>query len=190
MPELLPFWAALSVIGLAELGDKTQLLSFGFAAKYPVWEVISAVSAASALLMALAVIFGGLLNRFIPLNVLTILAGGFFILFGIITLVQKEKEEEIGSDNKKNPFLIVFTGFLLAELGDKTQLATLAISAQYGSPVLVWLGATLAMIAVNCLGIAAGGWIRKHIPAFYLRLVSASVFIIFGILTLLDAFVW
>lgn len=190
MPDLLPFWAALSVIGLAELGDKTQLLSFGFAAKYPVWEVISAVSAASALLMALAVIFGGLLNRFIPLNVLTILAAGFFILFGVITLVQKEKEEEVGSDNQKNPFLIVFTGFLLAELGDKTQLATLALSAQYGSPVLVWLGATLAMIAINCLGIAAGGWIRKFVPEFYLRLVSASVFIIFGILTLLDAFVW
>jgi len=187
----MPFITALFVIGLAELGDKTQLLTFGFATKYPLWEVLSAVFCASALLMGVAVIFGGVLNQLIPPFYLQLLAGLLFIGFGLWTLFGREEDEEGGgARDGRNPFWIVFTGFLLAELGDKTQLATLGLAARYGAPLQVWLGATMAMAAVNTLSVILGGWIKKYIPDLWLKLLGAAVFIIFGLTTLGELFIW
>jgi putative Ca2+/H+ antiporter (TMEM165/GDT1 family) len=188
--DLTPLFAALLVIGLAELGDKTQLLTFGFATRYPFWQVMAAVAAATGLLMALAVLFGGVVNRFIPDFYVQLLAGLLFILFGLLILLGKEEEKEKEKEEGGNPFGIVFAAFFLAELGDKTQLATLTLSAKYGAPLLVWLGATLAMIGVNTVSVLAGGWTRKFIPESWLKFVGAAVFIIFGLWTLGELFLW
>jgi putative Ca2+/H+ antiporter (TMEM165/GDT1 family) len=146
-----PFFDTLLVVGLAELGDKTQLLTFGLATRYSFWSVISAVSVATGLLMAMAVIFGEIINRFIPDFYILLLAGLFFLGFGLYTIFSRDETVATGAIGGKNPFIIIFAGFFLAELGDKSQLATLAFSAEYGAPLLVWLGATLGMIGVNCL---------------------------------------
>lgn len=181
-----PFLAALAIIGLAELGDKTQLLTFGFATKYPFWKVISAVAAASALLMAIAVGCGGIISRVIPPFYLQVSAGVIFLVFGLFTLLGKEKEEggECQAGKGKSPFWIVFAAFFIAELGDKTQLATLTLSAQYGAPIPVWLGATLAMVAINIMSVLVGRWLSRHLPEKFIRYLGAAVFIIFGLATL------
>ncbi|MCU0641909.1 MAG: TMEM165/GDT1 family protein [Candidatus Margulisbacteria bacterium] len=188
--SLAPFLAALTVIALAELGDKTQLLTFGLATRYPFWTVISAVASATALLMGIAVILGGFLNQLIPLFYLQLFAGTLFILFGFWTLFGKEDKddgEEQGGAGK-GAFGIVFSSFFLAELGDKTQLATLALTAKYGAPVLVWAGATLGMIVVNGLSILAGGWLGKHLAPRLIKYVGAAVFILFGLWTFFELF--
>ena len=180
-------WPALSsflIIAAAELGDKTQLLTLALAARYPLWEVMCAVGSATAALMALAVVLGGVINRFLPAFYLQLFAGCAFILFGLWTLFGKEKAEE-AKKSKGNPFWIIFSAFFMAELGDKTQLAAFTLSAEYGAPALVWLGATLGMIAVNLLAALAGGFIKKNIPGNYIKWLGAAVFILFGIFTLL-----
>src|SRR3989339_528940 len=190
--SLIPFITTFIMIAVAELGDKTQLLTFGLATKYSARIVIAAVSCASALLMALAVIFGGLLNRFVPIIYIQTIAGILFIAFGFWTILGKEEadDDEAEAKGKRSPFWLVFTAFLLAELGDKTQIATLALTAQYGSPFQVWVGATLAMIAVNTLGALAGKWTKDLIPKKNVKLVGAAIFIMFGLWTLGDLYVW
>jgi len=186
---LTPFLAALAIIGLAELGDKTQLLTFGFATKYPFWKVIAAVASATALLMAIAVGFGGIISRFIPHFYLQLSAGIIFLAFGLWTLFGREEKEEGEKEGVgRKPFWIVFTAFFIAELGDKTQLATLTLSAQYGAPLLVWLGATLGMVGINVVSVLAGSWLNRHLPDKFIRYLGAAVFIIFGLATLAELF--
>lgn len=179
-----PLATTFLIIAAAELGDKTQLLTLGFATKYTVWQVIAAVTAATAVLMALAVIFGGAISYYIPEFYLQLLAGTLFIGFGIWTLLGEEKEEDEKVKGNHNPFSIVFASFFLAELGDKTQLATLALSARYGSPLQVWLGATLGMAGVNAVAALAGSWIKKIVSEKAIKWIGAAIFIIFGLITI------
>lgn len=186
-----PLIITFFVIGSAELGDKTQLLTFGLATKYPIWKVILAVFCATGILMAAAVVFGGVINYYFPTFYVQLFAGLLFIFFGFWTIWgREEKEEEKEVKGNANPFWVVFAGFLLAELGDKTQLATFVLSAKYGTPFQIWLGATLGMAGVNSISALAGGWVRKLIPEAFIKFVGAAVFIIFGLLTLGDLFVW
>lgn len=82
------------------------------------------------------------------------------------------------------PVVSSFLIIAVAELGDKTQLATFALSAQYGSPLMVWLGATAGMAGVNILAALAGKWIKKFLPEGKLKWIGAGIFILFGLLTL------
>ncbi len=172
------------MIGLAELGDKTQLLTFGFATRYPFWKVIAAVAAASALLMAVAVLFGEIIFRFLPPFYVALFAGLYFLGYGLYMLLDREKEETAKNIAARSPFLVVFAGFFLAELGDKTQLATLALSARYGAPWQVWLGATLGMVLVNFLSVLVGKIARGFVEPHWLKYLGAAVFLIFGIYSL------
>ena len=181
--------ATFIIIAAAELGDKTQLLTFGFATRYPLWEVLSAVFCASALLMAVAVFLGGIINQFLPQFYISLAAGLLFIGFGLWTIFGKGEKEEGGEGGKGTPFWIVFTAFLLAELGDKTQIATLALSAEYGRPLFVWIGATTAMVVVNFLGAVTGKVVGRFLPGKAVQLFGAAIFIIFGLVTLGELFV-
>ncbi len=182
--------ATFIVIAAAELGDKTQLLTFGFATRYPLWEVISAVFCASALLMAIAVFLGDMLSHYLPQFYVSLAAGLFFIAFGLNMIFGSGEKEEKSSGGTGNPFWVVFSGFLIAELGDKTQIATLALSAEYALPFMVWIGATLGMTLINLLGAVAGRVVGKFVSTKALQLFGAAVFIIFGLVTLGDLFIW
>jgi Ca2+/H+ antiporter, TMEM165/GDT1 family len=185
--NLIPFISAILIIGIAELGDKTQLLVLGLASKYPIEKVIGGVAAASATIMLIAVLVGEAIQKLIPGIFISILASAFFIIYGLMILRPKNEEEheEDKVVKTKDPFWLVFTSFFLAELGDKTQLATFAIAAKYSSPVQVWLGATLGMIIVNLFGIAIGNILRNYLPEKTMNSVSGVIFIVFGVLTFL-----
>lgn len=188
--DIWPFLITLLIIGAAELGDKTQLLTLGFATKFPLWKVIVAVTAATAALMALAVIFGGAINYYVPEFYLQLIAGIIFIVFGIwILRGDEEEEEEKKTTIVKSPFIFVFSTFFLAELGDKTQLATLALSAKYGTPFQIWLGATLGMAGVNIIAAITGSWIRKFVSEKTIKWIGATIFIVFGVVTLWGLFI-
>lgn len=187
--NLWPLIITFFIIGTAELGDKTQLLTLSFSTKYPLWKVLGAVFAATASLMALAVIFGDAVNYYIPSFYIQLLAGTVFILFGIWTIFKKEKDEAAAqARDSRNPFWIVFSGFFLAELGDKTQLATLALTAKYGAPFQVWLGATLGMAGVNVVAALVGNRIKNLVHEKYIRWLGGILFILFGLTALYGLF--
>lgn len=175
-----------AVVFLAELGDKTQLVCMAFVARFGVWMVLGAASAAVVVNTALAVIVGEGISRIVPFSTLQIIAGLGFLAFGLWSL-RSEQEEDDCPDlkrNKGNPFWTIFFTFFVAELGDKTQLVTLGLAAQQGMPLITWLGASIGLIAAQALGIFMSGFIAKHVPPRIVQFGAATIFFVFGTLSL------
>ncbi len=174
------FLAALLFVTLAEMGDKTQLLAMAFAARYPARTVLSAIFLATLLNHALAVAAGRLLANIIPLDVISLAAALSFVLFGLWTIRGDTLEGEDEQPSPYGPFLTVAVAFFLAELGDKTQLATISLAVQYRDAVSVLMGTTAGMMVADSLGILVGIVLGKRLPETLINLVSAGVFILFG----------
>jgi Ca2+/H+ antiporter, TMEM165/GDT1 family len=180
------FLTALAIVFLAEMGDKTQLLAMAFAARFRWRTVMLGVFVATAANHLLAVYVGNYLTGIIPLHVVKIAAAVSFILFGLWT-IRGDKIE--GEDKRFNfsPFWTVTVAFFLAEMGDKTQLATVALAAQFNTVAPVWAGTTTGMLIADAVGIAAGVLLHKKIPEKKIKWFSALVFIAFGMWGLYEA---
>ncbi len=188
------FLAALVIVFLAELGDKTQFLVMAFAARWRWTQVLAGALLATAGTHLLAVAVGGVLPRLIPLFWVKMAAGIAFLGFGVWSLwpekgcgcseAEEAREEAEHARLRKTVLWTVAGAFFLAEMGDKTQLATMALAAQYAAPVPVFLGAFLAMALVDGLAVAAGALLAKRIPERALKVAAGIIFILFGILTL------
>ena len=181
-----PFLAAVALLAVAELGDKTQIMTIGFAARYKLTTVLGSIIAATALLNLLAVILGKFITLYIPMSVVGAGAGILFLVFGAWTLLapsDPEAEAEAG----KQHFWSIFGAFFLAELGDKTQLAVVALAARYNQPLQIWLGATLGMCLANLLAILVGNRLGAALPEKALRWVAGLLFIAFGLVALTEA---
>ncbi|MGE5494414.1 MAG: TMEM165/GDT1 family protein [Burkholderiales bacterium] len=181
--EMVAFLFAAGAVLLAEMGDKSQLLAVAFAARYKPSKVILGVLIASAINLGLAVWIGNLIvKQEILKSWIQAAASLSFVLFGLWTL-RGEKEESVGS--KKTRFGAVMTvalAFTIAELGDKTQLATVAMATKFpDDPVALWTGAVAGIIAADAIGILVGVVLRKRIHEKLLRTISAAAFIIFGL---------
>lgn len=180
---VLPIFTSFILIAIAELGDKTQLLALAFATRYKASTVLGSVFAAIALLNLLAVVIGKFVSLYLPISTVKIGAGALFIVFGVWTLISHDNEQTDTSGNT-NPFWTVFGAFFLAELGDKTQLAVIALTAQYNKPLQIWVGATLGMGIANILGIFIGNRLGTALPEKTIKILAGLVFIAFGIFTL------
>ncbi|MCL2800003.1 MAG: TMEM165/GDT1 family protein [Endomicrobia bacterium] len=170
------------LILVAEMGDKTQIITMAFAARFNVIQVILAVSAAVILNNAIAVAAGALFSGILPVTVIKSVSYTLFIIFGIWTLTGKSNEEKDSGKVIVNPFFTVFIFFFISEFGDKTQLATMSLSMKYASPVFVLAGASLGMIAANVIGITAGVFLGKKVPANMIKRIAGIIFIAFGII--------
>jgi Ca2+/H+ antiporter, TMEM165/GDT1 family len=168
---------------LAEMGDKTQLLAMAFAMRYKASIVLWGVLWATLLNHFLAVYLGNYLTNFIPIHYIQIAAAVSFILFGLWTIRGDELE---GEDKRFNfsPFWTVAIAFFLAEMGDKTQLATVALAAKYQTIIPVWMGTTTGMIIADVIGIVVGIVLGKKVNAASVKWFAASIFILFGIIGL------
>lgn len=174
------FWASLIFVVLAEMGDKTQLLAMAFATRYKASTVLWGVFVATALNHLLAVAVGNYLTAFIPLSTIQIAAAVSFVLFGLWTI----RGDQLEGEDKRfsfSPFWTVAIAFFVAEMGDKTQLATVALAAKYQSPVAVWSGTNIGMLIADAIGIVVGIVMHKHIPEKAVKWGAALVFIGFGI---------
>lgn len=173
------FLSSTIFVVLAEMGDKTQLLGMAFATKYKARIVLAGVLIATLLNHFLAVALGDFLTNFIPLTTIQLVAALSFVFFGLWTL----RGDSLEGEDKKvyfTPFWTVVIAFFLAEMGDKTQLAAIALAAKYNSLFWVWMGTTLGMIISNIIGITIGVVLGKRIPEKLVKVVSASIFIAFG----------
>jgi putative Ca2+/H+ antiporter (TMEM165/GDT1 family) len=177
------FLLSLSFVVLAEMGDKTQLLAMAFATRFKATTVLWAVFWATLFNHLLAVVVGNYLTHFIPIQYIQIAAAVSFILFGLWTI----RGDALNNEDKRcyfNPFWTVAIAFFIAEMGDKTQLATVALAAKYQSIIPVWLGTTTGMIIADAIGIVIGIVIGKKIPERVVKWFAAIIFILFGLIGL------
>lgn len=181
------------LVGIAEMADKTQLLTLCLTCKYPARTVLLGVALAIGLLNLLAVAIGGLAGQLLPVVPIKIAAGILFLAFGAWTLLARDDgDSEEACDTtpegglRRSAVLTVAVAFLIAEIGDKTQLATLSLAARYEAFAMVWIGASLGMLAANALAIVGGSLLSDRLPEATLKKVSGLLFIAFGIWTLVD----
>lgn len=184
------FWIALVLVLVAEMGDKTQLVALAFATRYRAAIVMAGVFAATLLVHLFSVFLGQAAGMALPVFWINLLAGLAFIGFGLWTLRGDElDDEEKLSRTRFGPFMTVATTFFLAELGDKTMLATVTIASQQNSFVGVWLGSTVGMVIADGVAIIVGKVLGKKLPERAIKYGAALVFILSGIYTLVEAFI-
>lgn len=182
------FIKALLLVVVAEMGDKTQLLAMAMASKYRAKQVMLGVLVATVLNHALAVAVGSYLSSVIPMNAIKLVAAIAFLIFGLWTLRGDKIDEEDGKKkNKFGPVVTVAIAFFLAEMGDKTQLMTIAIAADSTQPLFILMGTTVGMLIADGIGILGGAWMAKHIPEKYIKWGAGMIFMFFGTITLYNS---
>lgn len=174
------FLASLGFVVLAEMGDKTQLLAMAFAARFRWQTVMGAVLVATAANHLGAAAAGSWLTTVVPLGTIAIAAAASFILFGLWT-IRGDRLEGEDARYRFSPFWTVTVAFFIAEMGDKTQLATVSLAVKYGAIWAVWAGTTLGMVISNAIGIVFGNLMGRRLPEREIKWVAALVFIAFGL---------
>ncbi len=182
------YWASLALVVLAEMGDKTQLLAMAFATRFHWHIVLLGIFVATAANHLIAVMVGHYLDSVIPFQYVKIGTSISFILFGLWTLRgDKLRGEE--TRYKFNPFWTITIAFFLAEMGDKTQLTTVALAAKYNSILWVWLGTITGMVIADAIGIIVGIVLGKKIPDRVIKWISALIFVGFGFFGLYESLI-
>ncbi len=177
------------VVALAEIGDKTQLLAFILAARFkkPL-PIILGILAATVINHGLAGALGAWITSSISPEVLRWGLGASFIGMAIWTMIpDKIEEEETQVAQRFGIFGATFITFFLAEMGDKTQIATVAMAAHYSAPLMVVIGTTLGMLIADVPAVIAGDKLANKIPMKLVHSIAAAVFAALGIATLMGA---
>ena len=180
---------SFAVIFVAELGDKSQLMALTFATRFKTVPVLIGITVATAIVHAISVGIGYGLGATLPTGWISLVAGLAFLAFGAWTLRgDKLTEDEKAKAERSNGSAILAVGgaFFLAELGDKTMLATITLATQHGW-FGTWLGSTLGMVAADALAILVGRLLGRHLPERVIRYGAAALFAIFGIWLLAEA---
>ena len=177
------------VVALAEIGDKTQLLAFILAARFkkPL-PIILGILCATLVNHGLAGALGAWITSAVTPELLRWVLGASFIGMAIWTLIpDKIEEEETQVAQRFGVFGATLITFFLAEMGDKTQIATVALSAHYASPLLVVVGTTLGMLIADVPAVFIGDKLANKIPMKLVHSIAAGVFAVLGVATLLGA---
>ncbi len=183
------FILSLVVIFVAELGDKSQLMALTFATRFKTMPVLIGITVATAIVHALSVVAGALLGAAIPTRLVNLLASLAFVGFGLWTLHGDElsrEEKERAERPTHHAILAVGTVFMLAELGDKTMLATVALATKedlFGT----WLGSTVGMVAADALAIVVGRQLGARLPDRAIRIGAALAFFGFAVVLAIEA---
>jgi len=180
--------SSLGMVAIAEMGDKTQLLSFVLAARFrgQHWPIIAAIFIATIVNHALAALAGDWVAMKVSSDVLRWVLGLAFLAFAAWALIPDTLDETDENDNKHGAFLTTLVMFFIAEMGDKTQLATVALGAQFGDLLAVTVGTTLGMMVANVPAVLLGETLAKRFPLSKMRFAAAAMFAIFGVLILLE----
>lgn len=171
------------LVFIGEMGDKTQLLALVLAARFKKpWTILLGILIATLLNHGLASYLGGWVAVGVDPQVLKWGLALSFFAFAAWILIP-DKEEELKTSSSRGALLTTIIAFFMAEMGDKTQLATIALGARYSEFVgSVTVGTTLGMLASNCLAIFLGQKLLERIPMKWIRIFASIVFLIFGIL--------
>jgi putative Ca2+/H+ antiporter (TMEM165/GDT1 family) len=180
-------WHALgssfALVAASEMGDKTQLLAFSLAGRFRrPWVVMAGILVATVANHALASTVGVAIAARVGTRVMAAILAVTFVVFGLWTL-RPDTLDEPERPSRFGPFLTTVVLFFLAEMGDKTQLATIALGARYHDLVAVTTGTTLGMLAADGLAVALGDRLASRVQGRWVRFVAASLFFVFGALS-------
>jgi putative Ca2+/H+ antiporter (TMEM165/GDT1 family) len=175
------------LVAASEMGDKTQLLAFSLAARYRrPWTVMGGILLATVLNHALAATVGSWIAAQVPPRTMAAVLGFTFIAFGLWTL-KPDTLDEARAPDRFGPFLTTTVLFFLAEMGDKTQLATVALAARYGSVVAVTVGTTAGMLVADGLAVLLGEKLAARVQMRWVRVAAATLFFAFGAVAIYSA---
>lgn len=179
---------ALLLIFAAEMGDKTQILAMMFATKYKTGKVLIGIMVGSLLNHGIAVALGTFLGNVIPIHILQMTAGIAFIGFALWTLMTDDDDEDESSETKsRSAVIVVAMAFFVGELGDKTQLTAITLSLDAAYPLAILLGTVSGMVLTSSLGIFVGSKIGDRMPEVLIKILSSTLFLIFGTTKLISA---
>jgi putative Ca2+/H+ antiporter (TMEM165/GDT1 family) len=180
---------SFAVIFVAELGDKSQLMAMTFATRFKPMPVLIGITIATAVVHAVSVGIGYGLGAALPTGWIALVAGLAFLAFGAWTLrgdSLTEEEKSKAERTNRGAIVAVSVAFFLAELGDKTMLATITLATQHGW-FGTWLGSTVGMVAADALAIMVGRALGKRLPEKTIKYGAAALFAIFGVWLIVDA---
>lgn len=170
------------VVALAEMGDKTQLLSLLLVLRYKKpWAIMGGIFVATVFNHLIATWIGTLVAGYVPQIYLQYGLALLFIFFGLWILKPDKSDDFRAGEKVRSAFMASVMAFFIAEMGDKTQLVTVALAARYQSVWLVSLGSTIGMMLANSLSVFGGEKLIKVIPMNYVRYGACVVFVLFGL---------
>jgi putative Ca2+/H+ antiporter (TMEM165/GDT1 family) len=172
--------SSFALVAASEMGDKTQLLAFSLASRFRrPWVVMGGILVATLANHGLASSVGVWISAHVPQRVMAGILAATFFAFGLWTL-RPDTLEESDEPSRFGPFLTTAFLFFLAEMGDKTQLATVALAARFRSAVMVTIGTTLGMLAADGLAVFLGDRLAGRVQGRWLRIAAATLFFAFG----------
>jgi putative Ca2+/H+ antiporter (TMEM165/GDT1 family) len=178
---------SLGVVFVAELGDKSQLMTMTYALRHHWWVVLSGVAVAAFLVHGLSVTVGHFLGLTLPERPIAFAAAISFFVFAAWTWRERKDRGAVpAAPEHRFVLLAVVSSYVLAELGDKTMLATVALASDHNWAG-VWIGATVAMVLADGLAIAAGALLHRRLPERLLHGLASVLFVLFGLWLLFDA---
>jgi putative Ca2+/H+ antiporter (TMEM165/GDT1 family) len=181
------FISSLVAVALAEMGDKTQLIALTLGLRYRrPWPVLAGIAIATLFNHGLASALGAWAGARLEGPVLGWVLGAGFIGFGVWTLFP-DRVDVPAERARRGPLVATTVIFFFAEMGDKTQLATVALGARFGSAAAVTAGTTAGMLLADALAVFAGARFATRVPLRLLRRVAAALFFAFGIASILSA---
>ncbi len=182
------FLLSLGVIFVAELGDKSQLMALAFASRYRPIPVLIGITVATLVVHAGSVLLGSAVALALPTNLINVVAGLAFFVFAAWTL----RGDALGADDEararrtaSSVILAVGVAFFLAELGDKTMLATITL-ATTEEPIGTWLGSTVGMVVADAIAIGIGALLGGRLPERPIQIGAALAFVAFGVLLIAE----
>jgi putative Ca2+/H+ antiporter (TMEM165/GDT1 family) len=178
------FFRSTLLIAIAEMGDKSQLVSLAYATRFS-WPIaLGGVTIATLLVHLFSVGLGEALGVTVPDFWLRLIAGLAFVVFGLWTLRGDTYDDtNTRTHSRFGPLLTVAGTFFVSELGDKTMLATVTLASQLQSWLGVWLGSTVGMVAADALAILVGQMLGRRLPERAIKLGAATTFLVFGVWT-------
>ena len=162
--NLTPLVASFVLVAVAELGDKTQIAVMTLSSRFKVLSVFSGSMLAFMLTTGIAVAIGGALTRVLPTFWIRIIAAAIFLVFGFYAIISRKSETQVRTKEARNAFFSSFSLVTLMELGDKTQFAVIALSAEHKLPLLVFLGVMFAFALITGISVVAGTALTRLVP--------------------------
>lgn len=186
------FLVSTGVVALGEMGDKTQLLAIVLAAKYrKPWPIVGGILLATVLNHALAGAVGAWVAHAMGPELLRWVLGGSFLAMAVWMLVPDQVDDEVpGGDRHWGVFFTTVLAFFLAEMGDKTQIATVALAARYPEWMAVVAGTTAGMMAANVPAVFMGEAIARRVSMKVVHAIAAVIFAVVGGVTLVGGLPW
>ncbi len=178
------FLLSFGIIFVAELGDKSQLMALAFAARYPPVPILVGITIATAVVHGFSVVAGALVGAALPTRPISVVAGLAFLGFAAWTLRGDRLDEDEAARatrSARSAVVAAAVAFFLAELGDKTMLATVTLATTEGL-VGTWAGSTLGMVVADGLAIAVGAQLGRRLSGRAIKIGAATSFVVFGLL--------